>query len=451
MSLFGALQTGVAGLDAQSAALSVTSSNIANVNTVGYKDSEAEFETLLAGYGNISEASVMETTAQNVTQQGTPTSTNVATNMAISGNGFFVVSNENPGESSNNTGSATGTPASSLYYTRNGDFTPDADGNLENSSGYYLMGWPLTSTGSLPTNTTDLVPVNVNQLSGKSEPTTTMTLQANLQASTTAFTGTYHAGDMASGTVTPNFQKTIDVYDSQGGQQPLEVSYVKTGADQWNYEVTYQGSASNLTGTTNNLVASGTMSFNSDGTLKSVVSNDGKSTVSGGSVSLNIPWSSGSGLTSQPLTINFGTLNSSSGVTQYDSASTLVSSNVDGALFGNLTGVSIGTNGIVTANFSNGLSENIYQIPLATFSDPDGLTAVSGNSYQESTDSGTPNINQANTGGAGTVNSNSVEASTVDLATEFTNLITSQRAYQASAQIISTASSMLQDLFQQVQ
>jgi flagellar hook protein FlgE len=371
--------------------------------------------------------------------------------MAISGNGFFVVSNQDPGASANNTGSAAGTSASSLYYTRNGDFTPDADGNLENSSGYYLMGWPLTSTGSLPTNTTDLVPVNVNQLSGKSEPTTTMTLQANLQASTTAYTGTYTAGDMASGAVTPDFQKTIDVYDSQGGQQPLEVSYLKTGADTWSYEVNYQGSASNLTGTTNNLLASGTMTFNSDGTLATVASNDGSSTVTGGSIALNIPWSSASGLTSQPLTINMGTLNSSSGVTQYDSASTLVSSNVDGALFGNLTGVSIGTNGIVTANFSNGLSENIYQVPLATFSDPDGLTAVSGNSYQSSTASGTPDINQANTGGAGTVNSNAVESSTVDLATEFTNLITSQRAYQASAQIISTASSMLQDLFQVVQ
>jgi flagellar hook protein FlgE len=451
MSLFGALQTGVAGLDAQSAALSVTSSNIANVNTVGYKDSEAQFETLLAGYGDITDASVMESTSQNVSQQGTPTATSVSTNMAISGNGFFVVSNTNPGAANTTgAGSATGTSASSLYYTRTGDFTPDADGNLENSSGYYLMGWPLTSTGSLPTNTTDLVPVNVSALSGKSEPTTTMTLQANLQASTTA-TSSYAAGDMAKGTVTPDFQKTIDIYDSQGGEEPLDVSYVKTGADQWNYEVTYQGDSSNLTGTTNSLLASGTMTFNSDGTLKGVASNDGSSTVSGGSISLNIPWSTGSGLASQPLTINMGTLNSSSGVTQYDSASTLVSSNVDGALFGSLTGVSIGTNGIVTANFSNGLSENIYQVPLATFADPDGLTAISGNSYQASTSSGTANINQANTGGAGTVNSDSVEASTVDLATEFTNLITSQRAYQASAQIISTASSMLQDLFQQVQ
>jgi flagellar hook protein FlgE len=382
-----------------------------------------------------------------VTQQGTPTSTSIATNMAISGNGFFVVSNTNPGVAS--TPGTTGTSASSLYYTRAGNFTPDANGNLENAAGMYLMGWPLGPTGSIPTNSTDLVPVNVNVLAGTSEPTTTMTLQANLQASTTAVSA-YTAGDMAAGNVTPAFQKTIDVFNAQGGQEPLEVSYAKTGADTWAYEVTYQGASTDLTGTTNNLLASGTLTFNSDGTLGSVASNDGSSTVSGGNVSLSIPWSTASGLTAQPLTINMGTIDSSSGMTQFDSASTL-SSNVDGALFGSLTGVTIGTDGIVTANFSNGLTQNIYQIPLATFANPDGLTAISGNAYQASNDSGTANINQPITGGAGSIDSSAVEASTVDLATEFTNLITSQRAYQASAQIISTASSMLNDLFQTVQ
>jgi flagellar hook protein FlgE len=448
MSLFGALQTGVAGLDANSVALNITSGNIANVNTVGYKDSVANFSTVLAGLTGDPEDSVIATSSQNVTEQGTPTSTSIATNMAISGNGFFVVSNTADGSTTSNSSGAT---TSSLYYTRAGDFTPNANGDLENSAGYTLLGWPLTSTGSIPTNSTDLVPVNVNALSGSSEPTTTMTLQANLQASTTAYSGTYAAGDMASGAVTPDFEKTIDIYDSQGGEQPLEVSYLKTGADQWNYEVTYQGDASNLTGTTNNLVASGTVTFNADGTLASVASNDGSSTVSGGAISLNIPWSTSSGLASQPLTIDMGTLDSSSGLTQYDSASTLVSSNVDGALFGNLTGVTIGTDGIVTANFSNGLSQNIYQVPLATFANPDGLSAMSGDAYQTSVNSGTADINQANTGGSGSIDSNAVEASTVDLATEFTNLITTQRAYQASAQIISTASSMLNDLFQQIQ
>ncbi|MGA9793914.1 MAG: flagellar hook protein FlgE [Rhizomicrobium sp.] len=446
MSLFGALQTGVAGLDAQSSALSVTSANIANVNTVGYKDSESQFETLLAGLaGGDNEASVKASASQNVIQQGLISSTNSATDLAISGNGFFVVS------PSTDTSSAQ-----SLLYTRAGNFTPDANGDLQNAAGLYLMGWPVNSTGSVPTDRNDLVPINVNDLSGTSEPTTTMSLQANLQASTTAVTS-YGAGDMSLATsdpnyVAPDFQRTISVYDSQGGQQPLQVNYVKTGADSWSYEVNYQGDASNIsTGNTPpNLLASGTITFNADGTLANVVPTGGTGTPVSGSIALSIPWDAASGLQSQPITLNMGTVGSSSGVTQYDSASTLVSSNVDGALFGSLTGVTIDQSGFVTANFSNGLSQKIYKIPLATFTNPDGLTETSGNAYQQSETSGTATVNEASQGGAGQVDSSSLETSTVDLATEFTNLITTQRAYQASAQIITTASTMLDDLLQQV-
>jgi flagellar hook protein FlgE len=232
----------------------------------------------------------------------------------------------------------------------------------------------------------------------------------------------------------------------------LQVAYEKTGPDTWAYEVSYQGDSANLSSTLtpSNMIASGTMTFNSDGTLATVTSNDGSSTTSGGNISLSIPWSTASGLSSQPLTINMGTIGSSNGVTQYDSASTLVSSNVDGALFGSLTGVSIDSSGYVTANFSNGLSQKIYKIPLATFTNPDGLTATSGNAYQQSSTSGTATVNEASQGGAGAIDSDSLESSTVDLATEFTNLITTQRAYQASAQIITTASTMLDDLLTQV-
>jgi flagellar hook protein FlgE len=448
MSLFGALQTGVAGLDAQSSALSVTSSNIANVNTIGYKTSVADFETLLAGSigEGDNESSVQATSSANVSQQGLINSTNSATDLAISGNGFFVVSPSTDTSSSQ-----------SLLYTRAGNFTPDANGDLQNAAGLYLMGWPVDSTGTVPTDRNDLVPINVNDLSGTSEPTTTMALQANLQASTTATTASYAAGDMSlpttsSSYVAPDFQRTISIYDSQGGQQPLQVNYVKTGANTWAYEVNYQGAASNITtgNTPPNLLASGTITFNTDGTLANVVPTGGSGSTPTGSLSLNIPWNASSGLSSQPITINMGTVGSSNGVTQYDSASALVSSNVDGALFGSLTGVSIDKSGFVTANFSNGLSQKIYKVPLATFTNPDGLTAVSGNAYQQSETSGTATVNEASSGGAGSVDASSLEGSTVDLATEFTNLITTQRAYQASAQIITTASAMLDTLLQQV-
>jgi flagellar hook protein FlgE len=434
---------GVSGLSANSQALSIASSNIANVNTVGYKTGGADFSTLLSsamGSGDVSNAGVQVSTMQNITTQGTINSASSPTDLAISGNGFFVVS-QSPAAA----GSVTG-----QYYTRAGDFTPDQNGDLVNSAGYYLMGWPLDSSGNVPTNRTDMTAVNTSDLSGKAEPTTKMTLQANLQSSTAAVSS-YTAGDMTSGAVTPDFQRTINVYDSQGGSQPLQVSYVKTGANSWSYEVSYQGDTTNIGGATSNPIATGDMTFNSDGTLAGITDTTGGASTAStdGTVGITIPWdSAASGLQPQDITLNMGTLDSSNGVTQFDTASSLTSSTVDGSLFGSLSGVTVDDSGYVTANFSNGLSQKIYKVPLATFANPNGLSAVNGNAYQASNSSGVATINEAGTGGAGSVESSSLEASTVDLATEFTNLITTQRAYQASTRIVTTVSDMLDQLLQ---
>jgi flagellar hook protein FlgE len=441
MSIYGALMIGVSGLDANSQALSIASSNIANVNTVGYKTSSANFSTLLAsamGSGDVSNAGVIASATQNVATQGTIGTASSPTDLAISGNGFFVVSTTPAAAGSTN----------SQFYTRAGNFAPDQNGNLVNSAGNYLMGWPLDSTGNVPTNRTDMTAVNINNLSGKAEATTTMTLQANLQASTTA--QTYTVGDITAGNVTPDFQRTINIYDSQGGSQPLQISYVKTAANAWSYEVSYQGNAANL-GAATNPIATGNMTFNSDGTLAGITDTTGGASTAStdGTVGITIPWdTTASGLQPQAITLNMGTLNTSNGVTQFDSPSSLTSSTVDGSLFGSLSGVTVDTSGYVTANFSNGLSQKIYKLPIATFSNPNGLTAVSGNAYQASNASGVATINEAGTGGAGAIESSSLEASTVDLANEFTNLITTQRAYQASSKIITTASQMLDQLLQ---
>ena len=139
-------------------------------------------------------------------------------------------------------------------------------------------------------------------------------------------------------------------------------------------------------------------------------------------------------------------MDSTGGLTQFDSASALNSASLDGSLFGSVTGVNIGKDGTVTAQFSNGLSQDVYKIPVATFTNADGLAQVNGNAYVPTKASGAPNVNEANSGNAGAIASQSLESSTVDLATEFTNLITTQRAYSASARIITTANEMLQEL-----
>lgn len=444
MSLYGAMMTGVAGLSAYSNALSVASANIANVNTTGYKTATSDFSTLLASASSASDsasASVVSSSGQNVTQQGLLQTSTSSTDLAISGNGFFVVS-----QSSADT--------TSREYTRAGSFSTDSNGYLKNSAGLYLLGWQLDSNGDVPSDRNDMTTINVNSLTGKAEATTKVGVQINLQASTTAETASYTAGDMSldstdSNYVTPDFQRTINVYDSQGGSQPLQLSFVKTAANTWAYEVTYQGDSSNITSTSSTyptLIASGTCTFNTDGTLASVTPTGGTAS-SDGSVDVTIPWdSTTSGLEPQTIALNFGTLNSSTGLTQFDNSSTMSSSTVNGALFGALSGISVGTDGTVTAQFSNGLSQAVYKIPLATFSNPDGLSQISGNAYTQSTNSGSPTINEADSGSAGTIEAKNLEESTVDLATEFTSLITTQRAYSAASKIVTTASTMLDDL-----
>jgi flagellar hook protein FlgE len=430
MSLYGALSIGVSGLSAFSQALSATSSNIANVNTVGYKEATASFSTFLnaeSGVGSNSSAGVVSSTQQDITTQGLPTTTSSNTDLSISGSGFFVVATDP---------TATG----NQEFTRAGSFRPDQNGVLVNTAGLYLLGYQLDSAGNVPSNASSLTAINVTGLSGTAGASTKMSLQANLEASSTVDAG-YVAGDMAAGTVAPDFSRTINVYDSQGGQQPVMMSFIKTGANTWAYESTYAGAPANVTSTN---LSQGTITFNSDGTLKNV---NGASPASG-NIALTIPWAAASGLSPQVLTVNLGTVGATGGLTQYDAPSALNGQTVDGSAFGSVTGVTIAKDGTVTAQFSNGLSQNVYKIPLATFTNPDGLGQISGNAYVATRNSGPANINLAKSGMTGSINSQSLEGSTVDLATEFTNLITTQRAYSASARIITTANQMLQQLEQ---
>ena len=430
MSLYGALTIGVAGLAANSQALSATSSNIANVNTVGYKNQTVNFQTFLniPGLAGNSSAGVSALIGQDVMTQGLPTSTSSPTDLSISGNGFFVVA-------SNSSATAT------QEYTRAGSFRPDENGNLKNAAGLYLLGWKLDTQGNIPTNTSSLSMINVSSLSGKAQATANLGIQANLQSSATAV-GTYTTGQMTSGAVTPDFQRTINVYDSQGGSQPITFSFVKTGANTWAYEAAYSGPAANISSA--NPIGTGTVTFNSDGTMKNV---NGAAPASG-SFNLTIPWAASTGLASQSIAVNLGAVGGTSGLTQFDSASTLNGTSPDGSPFGSITGVTVAKDGTVTAQFSNGLTQAVYKVPVATFTNPDGLGQMNGNAYTATRQSGAANINLANTGAAGGIAAQTLEASTVDLATEFTNLITTQRAYSASARIVTTADQMLQELEQ---
>jgi flagellar hook protein FlgE len=428
MSIFGALEAAVSGLSANSNALGMISDNIANSNTVGYKDTSADFSTLVTASGSpslYSPGGVQSSPLYNVAQQGVLQSESSPTDLAISGGGFFVVN-------SNQAGGSTGT----ISYTRAGNFSVDANGNLVNAAGLYLQGQPLTAAQAaqiaagnsnvLTTTTPSLLQtVNVANNAGTAQQTSNVSLVANLPANaTTAQT------------------MTVPVYDTLGVQHNMTLTFTPSGtANQWNVATSFTGA-----GTTTATIAAGdnVVQFNSDGTLNTA------GTTFNAASALSVAWDStvSGGTSPQTVSFNLGTNGTSSGLSQIGTSFNIGQINQDGVQFGNFSGVTVNQAGIVTANYDNGLSRAIYIVPVGTFSNPNGLQPQSGNTYTQTTDSGSAVLREAGTGSAGTIAPSSLEDSTVDIATEFSNLIVTQRAYEANSKIITTADQMLETLIQ---
>jgi flagellar hook protein FlgE len=386
-----------------------------------------------------------------IDNQGLLQSSSSATDLAINGTGFFVVNKL-----------ATPTATTGTYmYTRAGSFVPDEDGNLRNAAGYYLQGWPIDSSGNIPSNRSDLTvldTVNIRGLTGTASATTSVSIQANLQASQSvnaAVSGaTYTVGDIATDTVTADFERSVEIVDSQGGSRTMTMGFLKdTTANEWLVEIFIEPSTDSVLGAThpNGLVASGTVAFNTDGTwdLANTALVDGAGAAiaaSGGDFPLSITWATALGLANSSVTLDLGTDADNDGMTQFDTASNLISTTVNGSVFGSLMGVQVDEDGIVTALFDNGTTQDIYKLAVATFPNPNGLGNQAGNGYIETESSGDFNLQEAGTGGSGTVAPSTLESSTVDLAEEFANMIVTQRAYSASGKIITTADEMLDEL-----
>lgn len=423
MSVFGALYAAVSGLNANSNALGIISDNIANANTVGYKGTSTDFSTLVTQSGSpdlYAPGGVQSAPFYNIAQQGVLQAESSPTDLAISGGGFFVV-NSNSG--------STGT----MSFTRAGDFSVDANGNLVNSSGLYLQGQPLTAAEVLAINNgnynqltassvTSLQTVNVNTSLGLAKATGNVSLVATLPANDSSTPESF----------------SIPVYDSLGAEHDMTLTFTPTGtANQWSVA----GSFASSPGTAVTFPGGNIVQFNTDGTL------DGAATTFNSS---SIAWAAGTsgGVSPQAVNFNLGTSGSANGLSQIGSNFTVGETQQDGTSFGSFSGVTVDKNGIVTANYDNGLHQPIYILPVATFSNPDGLQPQSGNTYTETVDSGGVLLRQAGVGAAGTIASSELENSTVDIATEFSNLIVTQRAYEANSKIITTADQMLETLIQ---
>lgn len=433
MSLYSALYAGVSGLGAQASAMATVADNITNVNTIGYKGVSAQFQTLVTDgrvRSNYSAGGVSATPKALISKQGLLQASSSLTDIGIDGSGFFVV--------------RSGTDANAeVAFTRAGSFTPDAQGFLRNTANYYLQGWPLDADGKYVDNgnLNTLQPIRPNALTGSAMPTSKIALRANLQSTATPITGAYVPGSMASGALSPQFSRSVDVYDAQGTSHRLTFNFVKTAANEWVAEVSGNpadiktvGGAPVATG----LLASGKVKFNPDGSLDRAGSDPALF------ANLDIGWANNAGST--PIRLSLGSDDGLDGLTQFGSESALLSSTVDGGMLGTVASVEISDTGIVSAIFEDGTSRAIYQLPIATFQNPDGLTRISGNGYMMSQDSGNFAINKPGALGAGTIAAGKLEASNVDLAQEFSNMILFQRAYSASSKIITTVDDMLQEV-----
>jgi flagellar hook protein FlgE len=451
MSINSALLAGVSGLVSNASALAAISDNIANVNTTAYKRNQVDFSTMVTSQAVKGEYSAGGVTGNNrtfVSQQGLIQSASSTTDLAISGDGFFVTST-----------SATGAPSE---FTRAGAFEPDASGYLVNDAGLYLQGWPVQSNGTFDTDPSDLSkigPINVKNLGAAVEQTGNLGISANLDQTTpvSAAAASYDkvtnsmAAYAATGTGTPPDAAPIEisVVDSVGGTHKFAMAFEKTAnPNEWNAEI-YAVPASDVApgGGPNGQIAAGLVEFNTDGSINLATSTlfgpaGSPATLTLGASSSGAPpaWATGLGIAGQTLNVDLSQL------TQLASASTVNSVSSDGASAGNIVGVQVGSDGVVSALFDNSQVRKIAQVAVATFPNSDGLQSVSGNAYTGTLTAGTMTLKAAGQGGAGKISPSSLEASTVDLSSEFTGLITTQKAYSASSKIITTADTMLDEL-----
>lgn len=461
MSINSALAAGASGLLANSSALAAISDNIANVNTVGYKRVDTQFTPnyKVSGGGEARYASsgVSANSRLDVSSPGLLNPGSSPTDLAIDGQGFFVV-RPSP---------ANATGSDPVLFTRSGGFQTDDAGFLRNDAGQYLFAWPVQADGTVaqnPSNLNALEAINLSNIGGTADATSSVRINANLQASQaiSPAAATYAAGttanNMASGAVTPDFQRTIQIYDTQGGVRSITMSLLKhaTNANQWHAELHVEPASDVSTGAglIDGQISTGIIAFDTNGEIDpanttldinlSFLGSDNTAPLAPG----DVQWAAATGIGSQDITIDLGTAGAPGGITQFDSPSTLDSTVVDGAIFGDFAGVEVSPDGFVSARFTNGVVRQIYQIPIATVFNPNGLASVGGASFQITEDSGAFTLNAPGIGSSGTLASSTLENSNVDIATEFSNLIITQRAYSASSRIITTADEMLAEAIQ---
>lgn len=429
--------TALSGLQAASVELSTTSNNIANVSTTGFKFSRAEFGDIfaLSPFGNSPTAVGNGVQVDNISQQFTQGNlkfTGASLDLAISGQGYFVVSQD-----SSNT---------NLVYTRAGEFRIDKEGFIVNNDGKFLQSYPVDANGNV--NSTSLntsVPLQLPPTTGAPQATNEVEIGMNLPA---AATGKNPALFDPAQSNTYNNSTSSTVYDSLGDSHVLSYYFVKEPlpiTNQWQAFTYLDGNPVDVAGgnsithpngnppvATPQLAAQ--INFNADGTLAS--------TTPASIVSATIPLSNGA----NPLQILHDFANNNT--TQYSSNFSINTLSPNGFTTGRLIGLDISDEGLVRASYTNGVSNPLGKIAMADFPNSQGLSNVGNSSWKETIDAGAVSTGEAGTGRFGLIQSGAIEASNVDLTQQLVNLITAQRNFQANARSIETANTLTQTIIQ---
>jgi flagellar hook protein FlgE len=407
MSLASAMNSSVSGLTAQATKLTSIGDNISNSSTTGYKATNTAFSSLVNG-------GTSATTTQSVSQSGDLTTTSSETDLAIDGSGYFVVQDTN----------------GSIFLTREGDFEVQDDGTLQNASGYTLMGYSYDNgePASVINGFDGLVPVKVSTEGVTASASTSGTISGNLNASATTVTGDTAAANTTDSTYT--YKTSVSAYNDQGTSTVYDVYYTKTGDNTWDVAVYNQSDATETTSFpySSGTVGTATLTFDSAGALED--SSENSVSIVDSTTGIN-------------LTLDM------SGLTQLSTTSSTTGT-VNGSKASSTSDYTIGTDGVISTISSDGTSTSTYKIALATVASPDNLEEVGGTAYRLTADAGTVVVGFAGTGSFGTIESSTLEGSTVDLASELSDMISAQRAYSANSKVFQTAADMLDTVINMV-
>lgn len=423
MGVLSSLTTGVTGLRAQGEALSVIADNIANAGNTAFKASRVEFQDIVAKNlkgiegGNQIGRGVKLGAVNPILVQGDIENTDKATDLAISGDGYFVVRGDD-GET----------------YTRDGSFHFDKDGFLVTNDDQRVMGFSYDDKGNVINN---LEAIRFPRTLVPAKATEKITVHLNLDSRADIGVPL----DITKPHDTSQFSTSVEMYDSQGNKHLVNLFFNKTADRTWEYTGLVDGKE--VTGGEEGKwseVVKGKITFNTDGVLDTEEQTTSAFNFKGGAFQ------------NQKIEIDFGdslTTDKSKGLVgtkQYGKESDVFKWNQDGASAGTITSLSFDDSGTLTALYSNGAARDLSQISIARFENPEGLFKVGNNRFKGSRNSGSAAIGQPNSNGRGKIYSKSLERSTVDLANEFVGMIQQQRGFQANAKTITTTDELLTEV-----